>query len=334
MTGVQILAIVAIALPAAAAVLWPLLRAARPRPVPPPLDASAHRRLELTEEKAALYRALRELAFDREAGHLSEADYQGLRDTYEARAAEVLTALDALGSPPAETPPDLPEVAEPLRVDSGVDPGRSWTRQPAALAGGALAMLVFGVVVGLGASRFTAPDPTVLPPGSRIPVTIAPEAAAPPPATTAPTPGAAPRRPPGTGSGGAGSARPIPPEMLAGMLRAARQSLMEGRYQEAITAYQAVLKRDTGNVDAMTHLGLIVAIGGHADAALETLDRALAIDPGYPPAHLYRGQILYEVKRDYPGAVAAWQRFLALVPTGEEHDRVKALVQQAQARQR
>ena len=118
------------------------------------------------------------------------------------------------------------------------------------------------------------------------------------------------------------------------MLRAARQSLMEGRYQEAIAAYQAVLKRDTRNVDAMTHLGLIVAIGGHADTALETIDRALAIDPGYPPAYLYRGQILYEVKRDYPGAVAAWQRFLALVPAGEEHDRVKALVQQAQSRQR
>ena len=129
--------------------------------------------------------------------------------------------------------------------------------------------------------------------------------------------------------GGVGSGRPIPPEMLAGMLRAARQSLMEGRYQEAIAAYQAVLKRDTRNVDAMTHLGLIVAIGGHADTALETLERALAIDPAYPPAYLYRGQILYEVKRDYPGAVAAWQRFLALVPTGEEHDRVKALVQQA-----
>jgi tetratricopeptide (TPR) repeat protein len=331
MTGVQILAIVAIALPAAAVVLWPLLRAARPRPVPPPLDASAHRRLELTEEKAALYRALRELAFDREAGHLSEADYGGLRDTYEARAAEVLGALDALGPPPPpETSPHLPEVAEPFRADAGVD-RRSWTRHPAALVGGALAMLVFGVVVGLGASRFTAPDPTVLPPGSRIPVTIAPEAAAPPSGTAAATPGAPP---PGTGSGGTGSGRPIPPEMLAGMLRAARQSLMEGRYQEAITAYQAVLKRDSGNVDAMTHLGLIVAIGGHADAALETLDRALAIDPGYPPAHLYRGQILYEVKRDYPGAVAAWQRFLALVPTGEEHDRVKGLVQQAQTRQR
>ena len=62
--------------------------------------------------------------------------------------------------------------------------------------------------------------------------------------------------------------KPIPAEMLAGMLNAARASLREGRYSEAIAAYQAVLKRDPRNVDATTHLGLIVAIGGHADASL------------------------------------------------------------------
>jgi tetratricopeptide (TPR) repeat protein len=321
MTGAQLLAIVAIALPAAAIVLWPLRRGARRRLAPSVTDATAHRRLELLEEKTAVYRGLRELAFDREAGHLSEADYQALRDTYEGRAAEILTALDALG-PAATTDaaPVSPGTAQPARDDARPGTVRSWTRHPATVAACAVALLVFGVVVGLGASRFTATDPTVLPPGSRIPVTIAPEAAPPPPDPPAP--------------GGRASGRSIPPEMLAGMLRAARQSLMEGRYQEAIAAYQAVLKRDPRNVDAMTHLGLIVALGGHADTALQTLDRAIAIDSRYPPAYLYRGQILYEAKRDYPGAVAAWQHFLTLVPTGEQHQRVKALVQEAQTRQR
>ena len=117
------------------------------------------------------------------------------------------------------------------------------------------------------------------------------------------------------------------------MLSAARLSLMAGRYSEAIAAYQAVLKRDPKNVDAMTHLGLIVAIGGHADAALEAFDKAASIDPAYPPIHLYRGQVLYEVKHDYPGAIKAWQRFLTLVPNGEDHDRVVALVKDAQGQQ-
>ena len=126
----------------------------------------------------------------------------------------------------------------------------------------------------------------------------------------------------------------MPPEILAGMLSAARQSLRDGHYAEAIAAYQAVLRREPQNVDAMTHLGLIVAIGGHADSALETFEKAARINPSYPPIYLYRGQLLYEVKQDYPGAVQAWQRFLALVPSGEEHQRVAALVKEAQDKQR
>jgi tetratricopeptide (TPR) repeat protein len=107
---------------------------------------------------------------------------------------------------------------------------------------------------------------------------------------------------------------------------------MEGRYQEAIAAYQAVLARDTKNVDAMTHLGLIVAMGGHADAALETFDKALKIDPTYPPALLYKGQVLYEVKRDYAGAIKAWERFVTLTPPGEDRQRVAVLIEEARGK--
>src|SRR5262245_65635149 len=105
--------------------------------------------------------------------------------------------------------------------------------------------------------------------------------------------------------------------MLRGMLQAARSSLQQGRYSEAIAAYQAVLKRDPNNVDATTHLGLILAMGGgpeHADRALEIIDRALTIDPSYLPALLYRGQLLYEVKHDVAGAVRAREKVGGLAP--------------------
>jgi len=120
--------------------------------------------------------------------------------------------------------------------------------------------------------------------------------------------------------------------MMAGMLQAARSALLAGRYGEAISAYQAILKRDPRNVDALTHLGLIVAIGGHADSALETFDRALAIDPDYAPALLYRGQVLYEAKRDTAGAIKAWERFLRVAPPGEDRERVQRLIAEARAR--
>ena len=96
MSGLQVGLIAAIALPALAIVLWPLLR--RPATDLPavPERARHDRRLELDEEKTALYRALRELQFDHEAGHLSDPDYESLRQRYETRAAALITELDAL----------------------------------------------------------------------------------------------------------------------------------------------------------------------------------------------------------------------------------------------
>jgi len=304
----QAVAVVAIALPALALVLWPLLRrGALDRRVAPGPDAD--RRLELSDERATIYRALRELHFDHEAGHLSDDDYRDLRARYETRAAEVIRALDALGPARDEADDDRHRPA-PAVV-------RSPWRRPVATTVGALLFLVFGLALGLGIGRYTEVQPPA-PPMANVPP-ASPAGTGSPAGGTGPLPGAS------------GSA--LSPDMLAGMLRAARQSLVDGRYQEAIAAYQAVLKRDEKNVDAMTHLGLIVAIGGHADIALETWDKALKIDPKYAPAHLYRGQVLYEVKHDYPGALTSWERYIALVPQGEERARVQALMQEARSRQ-
>jgi tetratricopeptide (TPR) repeat protein len=294
-------AIAAVTLPALAVALWPALRAGRTKVARSTTAAADERSLELGEEKAAIYRALKELEFDHEAGHLSDDDYRALRDRYENRAAQILTTLDALG--PARAPALRRAEPEAMPVR------QSWTRHPATLVAGAAVLLIFGIAIGAGVSRFTEPDRTAAP--------------------AAPGPGS----PVGPPSMALEPGKPIPPEVLDGMLRAARQSLNDGRYSEAIAAYQAVLKRDPKNVDAMTHLGLIVAIGGHADAALETFNKVIAIDPRYPPVYLYRGEVLSEVKHDYPSAIQSWERFLALVPQGEDHDRVVALVTEARSKQ-
>jgi tetratricopeptide (TPR) repeat protein len=305
----QILSIVILALPALAFILWPLLKKGVPAgilAIPPPDD----RRDELVEEKRAIYRALRELEFDHHAGHLSEDDYAALRDRYEARAAQLLKALDLLEA----TRPKV-ERRETAPAASAAGQQRAWTRNPVTLAIGAVVLVVFGGALGLGVARYTEPDRTIIPAGSRLPVPIDIEGRA---------PGLSPARP--------DASAPIPPEMLRGMLEAARQSLFAGRYQEAIAAYQAVLKRDPKNADALTHLGLIVAIGGHTEAALETFQKALALDPNYPPAYLYQGQILYETKQDYQGAIQAWEKFATLVPPGEERNRTIRMIQEAKER--
>jgi tetratricopeptide (TPR) repeat protein len=314
-TGAVVVAIV-IGVPALVFVLWPLLgRDRRGRtflPLPP------DRRQELLDDKRVALAAIRELEFEHAGGHVSDADFAELRARYEGEAAAILTELDRLG--PADPEPERP----PARITTP-GPRRSAWRHPAAFAAAAVLLVVFGIAVGAGIVRYTEPDPMANqpPPGSR-PLAVLPRESRDAP----PAPGAsnAPKVEPG---------KPLPPEMLNGMLQAARSSLAQGRYSEAIAAYQAVLKRDPNNVDATTHLGLILAVGGgpdHADRALEIFDRALAIDPNYLPALLYRGQVLYEAKHDVKGAVSSWEKFVALAPPGEDRDRVAKMIREAQAR--
>jgi tetratricopeptide (TPR) repeat protein len=309
--GVVVVAVV-IGVPALVFVLWPLLGRDRLRrtflPLPP------DRRQELDADKRVALAAIRELEFEHAAGHVSDADFAELRARYEGEAAAILTELDRLGPAEPAPPPPTPTVAR-----------RSAWRHPAALATAAVLLVVFGIAVGAGIVRYTEPDPMAGQPqtGSR-PLAVLPRET--PGAMDAPSAANAPAVAPG---------KPLPPEMLRGMLQAARSSLAEGRYSEAIAAYQAILKRDPNNVDATTHLGLILALGGgpdHADRALEIFDRALAIDPTYLPALLYRGQVLYETKGDVAGAVRSWEKFVALAPPGEDRDRVAKLIREAKAK--
>ena len=305
MTG-TLLAAAAIGIPALLFALWPLLRRrdAPPGILPLPPDA----REQLLERKAAALRALRELEFEHGAGHVSDADHAELRARHEAETAAILTELDRLGPGLAPRPEPGPPAAA----------ARAGWRHPLALAAGGVALVVFGVGLGVGIVRFTEPDP----------MAGLPAAGSRPLATLTPAPDAA--APPSAGDGA--PLRALSPEMLQGMLQAARSSLFEGRYQEAIAAYRAVLTREPDNVDAMTHLALIVAIGGHAEPALETFERVLAIDPNYPPALLYRGQVLLEAKQDVAGDIRSWEKFMAVVPAGEERDRVARLIADTRAR--
>lgn len=305
MTLAGIVAILVIALPALAFILWPLLRSG-PTPsgiLPIPQD----RRDELNEEKTALYRALKELEFDYQAGHLSPDDYAEVSSRYEARAAQILTEFDALPPPRAKAEP------REAKREPAAERARGWTRRPVALIVGAVVLMLFGLTLGLGVARYTEPDRTMIPEGSRLPVPTEPPQA--PGTTLLPDP-----------------SRPIPPEMLRGMLQAAHQALDAGSYQQAIAAYQAVLKRDPKNVEAITHLGVILSIAGHDDNALEAFDKAIALDPSYAHAYWDKARVLYEVKQDYKGAIQAWEKFVALVPSGDDRDKAVRMIQEAKSR--
>ncbi len=298
----------AIGLPALLFTVWPLIRRSGGRSF---LAVPPDPREQLMERKRQILTALRELDFEHEAGHVGDDDHADLQARYETEAGEILTALDRLGVRQEREARPAPASA-PTRA-------RGW-RHPAALGTAALALLAFGIAIGSGLARNMTPETSApMPaPGSRPLASVEAPAPAPVPATG---PGTAP---------GVRAPRTVTPEMLRGMLQAARTSLNEGRYSEAIAAYQAILKREPKNVDAITHMGVIVAIGGHPDSALQAFDRALGIDPNYGPAFLYRGQVLY-AKQDVAGAIKAWEKFLTLSPSPEERAQVEKVLAQAKA---
>ena len=285
---------------ALAYVTWPLLRRRGDA-----LEPGDDERIALEAEKVAALRTIRELEADREAGHLLEADYAEMLGQYEARAAAVLRRLDALPPPARPAPSGGPTL-----------PLAPWSRQPAVLGSAGIAVLIFGVVLGVLVTRYTTPAPVERPPsdlgaGSESPGPLGP--------------GNAP-------GGQGGPPRPLSREMLQGMLQAARASLEAGRYPEAISAYKAILKRDPRNVGAITHLGLILALAGHAEGALEAFDHALQIDADYGEALWYKGTVLAEAKQDDAGAVAAWERFVRVSAPGPEREQAVSRIREAKAR--
>lgn len=298
------LAVIVIGLPALTFAVWPLRRrAGRGTLLPLPLDA----REQLAEDRRAALRTLRELEFEHAAGHVSDADYADLRARYEADTAAILTELDRLGTAPAPTTPTAEALATPPRA--------GW-RHPVAIGVAAAALVAFGVGLGVGIVRYTEPDPNA----------------------GAPMPGSRPLAGMEAPSAANAPRGPVTPEMLQGMLQAARASLFSRRYNEAIAAYQAVLKRDPDNVDATTHLGLIAAIAAQGEHGPEMVDRALGLferalerDPNYPPALLYRGQVLLEVRKDVAGAIKSWEKFVAVAPPGDDRDRVAKMLSDARA---
>ena len=282
-----------LALPGLAFAVWPLLR----RQSVLAGTLADDERAGLETEKVTALRAIRELELDRMAGHVDDADYRDLRSRYETSAVAVLRRLDALA--PA---------AAPSRPAPAVTP-TPWTRQPVVLGAMGAGLLVFGLVLGLLVTRFSTPAP-------------------PEPGMTAAQPDGSPSAPPGPSGG---PPRPIPKEMLEGMLKAAHASLDAGRYQEAIAAYTAVLRREPRNVDAITHLGVILALAGHQAEALEAFDRALAIEPDYAHALWDKAGVL-EARQDHAGTLATLEHFVRVAPAGADRDRAQERIRQARAR--
>jgi hypothetical protein len=92
MTAVVLLALLAVA--AAIAVAWPLVRRPEADDIVAGTDPASLRRLELRERRDEALAALQELDMDHRTGKIADADYDQARTELRAAAAEAIEALE------------------------------------------------------------------------------------------------------------------------------------------------------------------------------------------------------------------------------------------------
>ena len=240
------------------------------------------------DEQARTYQDLRELDFDRQAGKLSEADYETLKQRYERQAVRRLAEVRESAAPTPE-----PEMKQGTDRKEG---RRSW-----ALAAGAAVLLVGGVTLGLLLGQS-------LRPRTSTEDSITGDFL--------------------TGTGPEGISRPPTSEGPAAALRRGQEAFRRKDFKNAIEALRTVLRDDSGHPLANAYMGMILAQAGHTDAALATLDRALSRTPNLPLALWAKGMILHQEGRDPDGAREHLQRLEKLLPAGDQRDTVREIIAQ------
>lgn len=106
------------------------------------------------------------------------------------------------------------------------------------------------------------------------------------------------------------------------------------RYAEAIPLYQRAFALNPSDIDVSTDLGTALWYSGRPDDALAQYDRSLALNATHAQTLFNIGIVKSEGKRDYPGALAAWEELLAMNPTYPNAARVRSLITDAQQKSR
>lgn len=118
----------------------------------------------------------------------------------------------------------------------------------------------------------------------------------------------------------------LSPSEIDSALKAAHASLEAGDLKAAWDKYHQILISDPSQVEALTHLGVIMMGSNRPDEAIKLYDRALRLNPQYAHALFDKGQALKE-KGDAKGATEAFKQFLALVPPdSDDAKRVKGWI--------
>jgi cytochrome c-type biogenesis protein CcmH len=249
-------------------------------------------RAELLREGARLRAELRELEFDFQSGKHSEADFMALTSEIENKAVLVMAKLDVL-------PP--PAIASSRKEKKPIqEPARNTERNRRRLSGWQLAaggsfLLLFGLALGIFLTQSLRPrmseQDTIT--GDFM-----------------------------TGTSGAAT---------AALLQEGKQAFAKQEFAKAIEAFKLVLAQEPNQPEAHSYMGFILVQAGHGDGALLAFEKALAVAPNFPMALWGKGMVLYQDKKDYPGARVVLEKLLQSMPPGEERNEVSKVLAEISA---
>lgn len=92
--------------------------------------------------------------------------------------------------------------------------------------------------------------------------------------------------------------------------------------EEAITYYTKALEIDPNNIDTRVDMGTAYYDIQQFDKALEAFRAATDANPNHAIAWYNMG-VVFKAKNDTVNQKFAWERFLAIQPTGEQADQVR-----------
>jgi cytochrome c-type biogenesis protein CcmH/NrfG len=93
--------------------------------------------------------------------------------------------------------------------------------------------------------------------------------------------------------------------------------------EKAIDAYTKALEIDPGNADVRTDLGIMYRKKGDFDRAISEFKKATQADPTHVNSRYNLGVVLLHDKGDIKGAVAAWEDYLKVEPTGPRSENIR-----------
>jgi CheY-like chemotaxis protein len=216
-----------------------------------------------------------------------------------------------LGRRPASPPPEPASAAVPARATAQV---------PAP-------MPVPATETTAAAAPAAAPSPAADPgadPGASAAPAAAPSAPVPQAPAPAPAPAAAPPPAPAVAEAAPAAAPARRPDDGARLLAAAERRYESGDFLGAIGDYRrALAARPSGPA----HVGLARALydANQSREALAQISAAIQLEPRYAPAYLLLGEI-HQGEGRLPEARAAYERFLALEPRGEQARAVREIL--------